>query len=321
MWAALFIFPAVSSAQHVPLDSLRTIRVSDDSVFTSDFFLRLNGIDGRKLQSLAAVVAADSFEGRATGSDGLVKSARWLQRTLRDIGFDTAVVLQPFPVSRSQLTGRVHVGTADGDSLVSYNVIAQKKGSGPQSQETVVVTAHLDHLGKDGGVIYPGANDNASGIAVMLSIAEALRDVKLNRTVVLIAFSGEEAGLLGSKHFVDFPSIELDRIRVLINLDLVGSGRHGIMIQGGQDYPDHERAMLTINRRWFEFEISTRPNSPNSDQFYFNRMGVPAFFFYAYNGTVPYHSPDDTADRLDPNVMENVAKFVWACVWYFAQIP
>lgn len=317
--AALFIFPALSSAQHIPLDSALHIRADADSVFTFDFYRQLDRIEGKNLQRWAAAVSADSFEGRASGTEGLRKSALWLQDRLREIGFDSAAVLQPFPVVREQLTGRIHIGNLRADSLVSYNVMAMKKGQGPLLDESVVVTAHLDHLGKDGNVVYPGANDNASGIAVMLAVAEALADVRLDRTVVLIAFSGEEAGLLGSKYFLEHPLIDLGQVAVLINLDLVGSGRNGIMVQGGQDYPLHERTMMDINRRLFGFELSTRPNSPNSDQYYFNRAGVPAFFLYAYNGTVPYHSPDDTADRLDPGVLENVAKFVWACVWRFGR--
>ncbi len=317
--AVLFIVPALLSAQHIPLDSALHIRAPLDSVFTLDFCNRLNHIDGRDLRQWAAAVSADSFEGRASGTEGLRKSALWLQRRLREIGFDSAAVLQSFPVFHEQLTGRIHIGRNQTDSLVSYNVVAVKKGQGPLSEESVVVTAHLDHLGKDGKVVYPGANDNASGIAVMLAIAEAMSGMRLDRTVVLIAFSGEEAGLLGSKYFLEHPLIDLGRVAVLINLDLVGSGRNGIMVQGGQDYPLHERAIMDINRRLFGFELSTRPNSPNSDQYYFNRAGVPAFFFYAYNGTVPYHSPNDTADRLDPGVLENVAKFVWACVWNFGR--
>ena len=137
--------------------------------------------------------------------------------------------------------------------------------------------------------------------------------------MIFIAFAGEEVGLNGSAYFVTHAPIDLKKIKLLINLDLVGSGKQGLMVQGVDGHESEFSEIRQINQKYFQFELGTRLNSPNSDQYYFHLLGVPAFFMYAYNGTIPYHSPGDTADKIDPAVVENVAKFVLMNVWNFAQ--
>ena len=125
--------------------------------------------------------------------------------------------------------------------------------------------------------------------------------------------------MLGSAYFIQHPPFKLSDIALLINLDLVGSGSQGIMLQGFPEHPKFLQRASDLNSKLFNFELRNRANSPNSDHYYFAAKGLPAFFLYAYPGTSPYHHIDDTAEKLDPFVLENIAKFVLAYLWDFAE--
>ncbi|MCK6544129.1 M20/M25/M40 family metallo-hydrolase [bacterium] len=279
-------------------------------------------IKGETIKAMVAALSADSMEGRATGTRGFDKAARWVKEFFvqHDIQPLPGGYFQDFTVPTSVLKERLHSNEWSSETASTKNIIGYIAGNDSlRRDEFIVLTAHLDHLGKEGDSIYAGANDNASGVASVLQIARWIKESKtgLGRSVVFILFSGEEAGLLGSYHFVENPWIDLNKIRLLINLDLVGSGRDGIMLQGSENYPDYAVRIKKINDEWFGFEMSTRPNSPNSDHYYFNKIGLPAFFVYAYRGTMPYHAPGDTSEKIDEKVLENVTRWVAAMIVAF----
>lgn len=294
--------------------------LSSDSLFKKQILESADRISGVDIRKHIAVLASDSFEGRATGSDGFEKAANYVSRHFEQNGVVPAgsSYYQTFKIETKTVRSKVHLEHASEDSVETMNVVGIKKGT-INPDEYVVITAHLDHLGKKQDSIYHGANDNASGVAVMMAVAAALKDIPTKRSVIFIAFTGEEVGLMGSAYFVTHPPIDLKKIRFMINLDLVGSGTNGIMVQGVNGHEEMFSEIQMVNQKYFQFELGTRPNSPNSDQYYFHLLGVPAFFMYAYNGTMPYHSPGDTADKIDAFVVENVAKFVLMNVWRFAQ--
>ncbi len=317
--AAFFVLiSGWAHGQSVPLDSVFVVRAAPDSIFTTDFHTRLASIESANLLRHVREIASPLNEGRATGTPGYWRAAESVAGRFRAEGWDSLCVgyLQRFSLSSRELRQRIFIPQNGPDSLETANVVAWRRGRDSNSG-VVVITAHLDHLGRNVDTIYAGANDNASGISILMEMARLLKNTRLS--VALIAFSGEEAGLLGSRHFVEHPLVDLGQIRLLINLDLVGSGRQGIMVQGVQDFPDEHARIRWINDKLFGFELGSRPNSPNSDQYYFNQMGLPAFFFYSYNGAAPYHSPFDTPDRTDPAVLLNVARFAFACAWWHAQ--
>lgn len=112
----------------------------------------------------------------------------------------------------------------------------------------IVLTAHYDHLGKMGaGTTFPGASDNASGTAMLLSLARTYVQFPQRYTMVFIAFAGEEAGLLGSRYFTDHPLIELNKIRFLVNLDIMGDATEGITVINGTERKDEMTRLLSLN--------------------------------------------------------------------------
>ena len=164
----------------------------------------------------------------------------------------------------------------------------------------LVITAHYDHLGRMGDSIYfPGANDNASGISMLLELADYYTQHPPKYTIWFIAFSGEEAGLIGSKYFTEHPLFPLKNIRFLINLDLMGSGDEGMMAVNGTVFTKEFALLEKINNEnKFLTTVKKRGKAANSDHYFFSEKGVPAFFFYTLGGGTAYHDVYDVAETL-----------------------
>ncbi|HRY31787.1 MAG TPA: M28 family peptidase [Bacteroidales bacterium] len=182
------------------------------------------------------------------------------------------------------------------------NVIAYIEGRS-RKDSFLVVTAHYDHLGRMGSKTYfPGANDNASGTAMMLDLARhyALPENRPEYSMVFMAFSGEEAGLLGSRHYVKHPLFPLKQIRFLVNLDMVGTGGDGIGLVNGSLYGSETAMLKSINEaNNYLKEIKVRGPSAHSDHHPFYEKGVPSVFIYTMGDNYKdYHNPDDQAGRL-----------------------
>ena len=164
----------------------------------------------------------------------------------------------------------------------------------------LVVMAHYDHLGRLGDEVYfPGANDNASGVALMLSLARAFSTYQNRYSIVFVAFSGEEQGLRGSRHFVENPPFPLDSIEFLINVDMVASGEDGLMAVGGSDFEQEFSSITNINNSLAIAPLGKRRNAPNSDHYFFLQNGVHGFFIYTNKGKQPYHHPLDLPETLE----------------------
>jgi aminopeptidase YwaD len=181
----------------------------------------------------------------------------------------------------------------------TQNVVAYKKGK--QKPDSVLVfSAHYDHLGTLGKeAIFYGANDNASGISMLLELARYYTANPSPYTVVFIAFGAEEAGLLGSKYFVENPPFELSKIKLLVNLDLVGTGDDGLGIVNATVFPQQFAVFDRINqeKKYFSKFIK-RGKAANSDHYFFTEKGVPSFFIYGLGGIQAYHDIDDKAATL-----------------------
>jgi hypothetical protein len=189
------------------------------------------------------------------------------------------------------------------------NVIGVVPGHDPaRASDAVVVGAHYDHLGHSGGAVYPGADDNASGTAVVLELAQAFATAGgASRTLVFALFSGEELGLLGSRHYVRNPTVPIERTVAMINFDMVGRlgdrplGVGGVATGGGL------KAVVDNAGRQLSLALADR-EAPGgaSDHVPFYRAGVPVLFFHT--GAHPdYHRPTDTADKIDANGLARVA--------------
>ncbi len=167
----------------------------------------------------------------------------------------------------------------------------------------IVITAHYDHLGGMGDKTYfPGANDNASGVSELMGLARYYAKHPLPFSVAFICFSGEEAGLLGSKYFTQNPLIPLKNIRFLINLDLNGTGIDGITVVNATVYPKEFAVMQQINKENNYFvKVAPRGKAANSDHYFFTEQGVPAFFIYTMGGIKAYHDVFDISTTLPLN--------------------
>ena len=187
-------------------------------------------------------------------------------------------------------------------------------------KEYIVIGAHVDHLGTIGDLIFCGANDNASGTATMLEVAEAFSKLEPppRRSVIFIAFSGEEMGLLGSEYYTEHPVFLIEKTKAMINLDMVGAGREAIMAVGGRSYPEFADLFESFSDQYIHIPIKRRWTSPISDHYPFHEKGVPSIFLYAMHGPPTYHSSRDKPETLDAEVMESVGRLSFLVLWNLA---
>ena len=176
----------------------------------------------------------------------------------------------------------------------------------------VVFTAHYDHLGGMGAETYfPGANDNASGISLLLGLAKHYANNPPAYSVVFICFAGEEAGLLGSKYFTEHSLIPLKKIKFLTNVDLVGTGVEGITVVNATEFAKEFEWLNQINREQnLLVKINARGKAANSDHYWFTEKGVPAFFMYTLGGIKAYHDVFDRSTTLPLNEYNDLFKLI-----------
>ena len=181
----------------------------------------------------------------------------------------------------------------------TQNIIGSIKGSS-NSDSMIVVLAHYDHLGKMGKDTYfPGANDNASGVAMILNLAKHYSEIKPKYTTVFIALSGEELGILGAKAFTDHPLIDLTKIKFLVNFDLAGTGEEGIRIVNGSIFKEKFDLISKINQQKNLLpKVDIRGAACNSDHCFFYEKGVPCFYIYTQGGIRAYHDIYDKYETL-----------------------
>jgi len=191
------------------------------------------------------------------------------------------------------------------------NICGVVKGTA-KPDSVIVFTAHYDHLGGMGADTYfPGANDNASGVTQVLTMARYYAAHPQPYTIAFILFSGEEPGLVGSKYFTEHPLIPLKNIRFLINLDLEGTGIDGITVVNATAYPKEFSLLKQVNEQaHYLVKVNSRGKAANSDHYFFSEKGVPAFFMYTLGGIKAYHDIYDVSATLPLTVYENMFKLL-----------
>jgi len=196
------------------------------------------------------------------------------------------------------------------------NVVGIMKGGDRRLQkEIIVVGAHLDHVGMQGETcLFPGADDNASGIAALLETARLLAasDEKPRRSVVFVCFSGAESQYLGSQIFVsNFP--QLHRIDAFINIECVGNG-DSLAVLGNKRFP----ALWEVARRndslYTQRMVHGFKTMPKGDAIAFTQVGVPSLVFSTFNGNRYAHVPSDIPENIDRNLIQQAATLVWRTV-------
>ena len=179
----------------------------------------------------------------------------------------------------------------------SKNVIGYIPGK--KKKAYVAFSAHYDHLGRMGiDTYFPGANDNAFGVAMLLSLANYYKKNPPPFSIVFCFFSGEEAGLLGSQYFVSHPFFKLNKVKFVLNIDIMGAADKGITVVNGTKHEDEFNRLVEINKeKNYLAEIKKRGPTANSDHYFFSESGVPAFFIYSMGSVTNYHDIYDTAEN------------------------
>lgn len=179
------------------------------------------------------------------------------------------------------------------------NVLGMVKG---KSNKWLVISAHYDHLGHMGpDAMFPGANDNASGTAMMLSLAEffAQKQNKPKYNLLFVAFAGEEAGLVGSEWCAVDRPIDWGDVRMMVNLDILGTGDDGIMVVNATEQKQAFDQLVAINgTSGYLKEVKARGPACNSDHCPFVQRGIPAIFIYTLGGVAYYHDVLDRSETL-----------------------
>ncbi len=265
-------------------------------------------------------LASTERAGRGLGTQGLDESALYIAQAMEDAGLepggDNGSWFQQFTVSDGP----------NNQSAPAMNVIGFLSGTNADwSDQSIILSAHYDHLGLgwpdnhagDAGKIHPGADDNASGIAVMLELAKNLAAEKGgSRNLVVIAFSAEESGRNGSKYYVQNPRFPLEDIRGVINLDTVGRLFDGQVSVHGTATADEWQHIFRGSEYVTGVKSKIVPGAAEgSDQASFIEKGIPSVQIFT-GAHVDYHRPSDTADKIDDAGLVKVATFVKEAVVY-----
>lgn len=236
---------------------------------------------------------------------------------------------------------KLRVGASRGDTILeTENVLAFVQGTS-HPEELVVISAHYDHIGEEGGVVYNGADDDGSGTAALLEIAEALVTAKREgrgpaRSVLIMPVSGEEKGLLGSRYYSDNPVFELERTIANLNIDMIGridsahSGSDNYVYIIGSDrlstdlHNVNEKANAEYVRLTLDYAFNAE-DDPNrfyyrSDHYNFARKGIPCIFYFS-GVHEDYHQAGDDVEKIRFDLLEKRARLVFHTAWQLANQP
>lgn len=268
------------------------------------------------------VLANDSLQGRKTGTEGEKKAARYISDRFDDLGLQpkgTEGFLQKFnfkvgknPHKEAEFTSQATDSTKTGENVVAF--------LNNNADNTVVIGAHYDHLGmggssslyRDGEAIHNGADDNASGVAVLLHLADSLQQENAPRSnnYLFIAFSGEEEGLLGSNYFVKNPTIDLETVTYMLNMDMVGrlNSNNTLAVYGVGTSP-YLRQSVNSNAGKLDINENESGVGP-SDHTSFYLADIPVLHFFTGQHE-DYHKPSDDADKVNFEGMKLISNYIF----------
>ncbi|GEQ85319.1 aminopeptidase [Patiriisocius marinistellae] len=269
-------------------------------------------------------LADDAFNGRETGTKGEVQAAAYIAKRFKQIGLQPKGVAGAFtqtftfkpsanPHEQAGFTEKNEDGTLTGTNVLGY--IDNK------AKNTVIIGAHYDHLGmggdgslyREGEAIHNGADDNASGVAVMMKLASEILDnqeTAMKTNYLFIAFSGEEMGLLGSNYFVKNPTIDTKAVSYMINMDMVGklNEENTIAVHGVGTSPIFKQTLFANNDGALNIAEHASGIGP-SDHTSFYLADIPVLHFFTGQHE-DYHKPSDDAEKLNYEGMKKIANYI-----------
>ena len=276
------------------------------------------------MQADVTFLADDKLEGRSTGSEGEKKASEYIVKRFEEIGLEpkgTEGYLQTFtfkpktdPHQEVKFTSADSTGTITGHNVIAYlnnNV-----------EQTVVIGAHYDHLGYgDEGSLYRGedkaihngADDNASGVAMLLDLAGKLKTTNTGNNYLFIAFSGEEMGLLGSNYFAKNPTLSKENLNYMINMDMVGrlKADSTLAVYGTGTSPMFKQVLEAHNNKFKLIENESGVGPSDHTSFYLQDIPVLHFFTGQHED---YHKPSDDYDKINYNGMNTISSYIFEVI-------
>ncbi len=264
---------------------------------------------------------------------------------LRALGIDFNSLLEmKSPLLRAERTASVKIEVVSNrTTTTAQNVVGILDGADPRLKaEFLLISAHYDHLETVNGQVFPGADDDASGVAAILAIARAFTYTRPKRSVVAMFHTGEEMGLYGSRYFTEIePLVPLDSIVTCLNIDMIGRSRasdsedselsdtNSVYIIGSDKHSSSLHKLTTeTNKRLYNLGFDYRYNDEShpsrlfyrSDHYNYARKGIPIVFFFTGLHR-DYHRPSDTVEKIDFHKMTLIARTIFAIGWNITNAP
>ena len=279
-------------------------------------------VDRAQLMRDVEALSAPAFEGRRTGTPGALKARQWLVDQFSDIGLapgGTEAYLQPFTFSARAASAPRRGNRPGGGDYAAANVIGRIPGR-ETPERMFVVTAHYDHLGIRDDVPYPGADDNASWVAVMLAAARHFVRNPPQHTVMFAALDAEELGLRGARTLVDSALLSPGAVALNVNLDMVSRNDRNEIYAAGTSHTPWLRPLLLDAQARASVNILFGHDRPmgrsgiedwthSSDHGPFHDAGIP-FVYFGVEDHQDYHEATDTAGRIDARFFGDVADMI-----------
>jgi Zn-dependent M28 family amino/carboxypeptidase len=264
--------------------------------------------DGQALLATITTLASPDMQGRGAGTDGGRKARGLIESRL--------AAMKATPALPSGFAMPFEFTTKAGATVSATNLVARCEGRRPAAP-VIVVSAHYDHLGVRNGEIYHGADDNASGVAMLLFIAERCLMTPFEHPIYLAFFDAEEMGLQGAQAFVRTPPVPIEQIALNVNFDMVSrSDRREIYIAGPGRWPrlrpmlDAAVAQAPVTVKFGHDTGGGQDDwTSQSDHGVFHAAGVP-FVYFGVEDHADYYKPTDTADKIRPDFLSGVATTV-----------
>lgn len=272
-------------------------------------------LDSEQLLRDLKILSSAAMEGRASGSRGAMKARQYLLQRFKESR------LTPIKTDFFQWFS---MPTRGGKQIRGVNVVGQIRGK-KYPDKYIAVTAHYDHLGIRGGQIYNGADDNASGVAALLSLANYFRVHAPNHSLVFVAFDGEEIGLLGSQYFVSHLPINKNQLVLNINMDMISRSDKGeIYATGTYQNPllkpvlegVKKQSLITLLFGHDDPKTGGENWTAQSDQGSFHDAGIP-FIYFGVEDHEDYHQPTDDFDKIVPKFYVGATETVLLAVEAF----
>jgi len=272
-----------------------------------------------KIKEDVSFLANDKLEGRQTGTPGELKAAEYIKNRFKKLGLTakgTDGFYQDFTFKpKTNPHEEVKFTENEDGTITGRNVIGFLDNG---AKNTVIIGAHFDHLGYGGDgslyrdsikAIHNGADDNASGVAVLLNLISKLNAKNTNNNYLFMAFSGEEMGLLGSNYFVKNPTIDTKAVSYMINMDMVGRLKDSALaVYGTGTSPIFKQTLKSHNNNFKLIQKESGVGPSDHTSFYLADIPVLHFFTGQHSD---YHKPSDDVETLNYNGMELVSSYIF----------